>query len=85
MKSAITALMVAASLTSCAPARFDGLACPPVPIYSAEQQHAAAEELQSCAKDTFDGCDRVFSMMSDYHVMRGQSLACRKAYAPSER
>ena len=83
MKSALTVLTMLACLTSCAPAHFNSLACPPVPAYTPEQQHAAADELQACSTYAPAGfCRALFAMMGDYHVMRTQSLACRKAYSP---
>jgi hypothetical protein len=81
MRSAITALMIAACLTSCSTAHFEKLSCPPVRVFSQDEQRAAAAELRACAEYApADFCREIFSMLGDYHVLRQQSLACRRAY-----
>jgi hypothetical protein len=45
---------------------------------------AAADELQACSTYAPAGfCQELFFMMGDFHVMRIQSLACRRAYSPA--
>ena len=52
--------------------------------YSQDEQRGAARELQACAEYApAEFCREMFSMMGDYHVLRQQALACRRAYAAS--
>lgn len=65
-------LILASSMSACAPDAFNLNPCPPVVAYRQEVQIQAADELQALPPDAV-----LRRMMSDYAVMREQARLCR--------